>query len=1362
MKRILGKNVQRVVLTFVIILLSLISSGKTYYVSNNGSDSNSGLSETAAWKTLSKVNSVTLAAGDNVLFRRGDTFYGSLIPLKSGSSTLPVIYGAYGTGDKPVISGFETITGWTSYGNGIYYASTTASSSCNMVTVNGVNTPMGRYPKSGWLTFESYSGTTSITDNQLASSPSWTGAEVVIKKSNWILDRGAITSHSGTTITYTSGSSYTPEGTGNFSYFLQKSLNCLTQLGDWFCDGTNIYMYFGTNTPSNYTVKASIIDRLINISSKNYLVFDNLNIQGANTNGYYESASNNTIKNCDFTFMGDKAIETNYSSNITIDGCALSQGNGIALYIIASGFSVKNNSITNYGILEGMGQASGTTFMGIRLKGNNGICEYNTIINTGYLGIGLFDYYDNAKIRYNFIDGTCSILQDGGAIYCHFGTVGTNQAGIQIYNNIVLNSTANGLYTDGLANHIELFNNLVYHCSKWGLHMNEPVANSVHDNTFVDCTRSCINISNLYYKEVQASGNTISSNIMVQGNNSQYLFDLVDGRTYNIGNFGTSNSNTFVAESSDLNIFKTQVSQPGFRNTLYAFSTWQAFSGQETASTLTKADLKNIQCEYNNSKISQVQYLACPMVDVKGVKYPKSITLQPFTSAVLMKDPDAITILHDEYIAICQGTNYNGWTISGKYERTLVAKSGADSIVTTYLTVNPTYSISENVTIKEGAVYLSWNKTGQYVRTLTSISGCDSIITTNLKVLSPVVYTEYKSICDETSYKGWTTSGKYIQTFEAKSGADSIVTTYLTVNPVYSITENVTISEGETYNGWTTSGVYTRKLSSVYGCDSTITTNLTVNSLVIKQAQTTSHFVPVSQGQKYMNFIVVSAISEDIPLAPDDEIAVFSGTSCVGANKLLKTINSVDNSTNLNILAFQNDGSNNGFNNNDTIIFKIWDNVKQKEMQAKAVKYRSDETLWATSGKYLSGATAVVEIVSYSEYTQTIQLIKGNNLVSTYLIPTNPDMSVVMKSLCNDGALSKVSDEAGKTLEYWGNYGGWINKIGSIQKTEGYILRANRNCSMQITGRSIVLPLDIPLKAGWNIISYPRTDLVNAMSVVQSLIDQKKLIKVLDESGNSIENWAKYGGWKNNIGNFVPGKAYKINVSTDAVLTIQQSYTKSTVIQPRKEFTTYYQPAFDGNGTNHMNINLVGLQEMGVGIGDEIAAFDGNVCVGALKITASNLAQGSASLIASSSTDSKSMDGFNDGNAIQLYLWNSVTGNESEVKSETISGQMDYQGNNTVLINLKSLSTGTKNLENMLKIEVFPNPSVGKVTVRFSQIPDMGSRIEILDMSGRKVALRTITGLSEEFNLESQPAGLYLVKSILGSEELIQKLIINK
>jgi hypothetical protein len=78
----------------------------TYYVSTSGSDSNSGTSASSPWKTIAKVNTVNLNAGDSVLFQGGQTFSGTLNVGSgdSGSSSSPVTFGSY-NGQATINSG---------------------------------------------------------------------------------------------------------------------------------------------------------------------------------------------------------------------------------------------------------------------------------------------------------------------------------------------------------------------------------------------------------------------------------------------------------------------------------------------------------------------------------------------------------------------------------------------------------------------------------------------------------------------------------------------------------------------------------------------------------------------------------------------------------------------------------------------------------------------------------------------------------------------------------------------------------------------------------------------------------------------------------------------------------------------------------------------------------------------------------------------------------------------------------------------------------------------------------------------------------------------------------------------------------
>lgn len=87
-------------------------TGTAYYVSNNGSDANDGLSSATAWATLKKVNTTPLKPGDGVFFQRGGLWRSEPwqgMPGHCGNGVLyaqnGVTYSAYGTGEKPKLFG---------------------------------------------------------------------------------------------------------------------------------------------------------------------------------------------------------------------------------------------------------------------------------------------------------------------------------------------------------------------------------------------------------------------------------------------------------------------------------------------------------------------------------------------------------------------------------------------------------------------------------------------------------------------------------------------------------------------------------------------------------------------------------------------------------------------------------------------------------------------------------------------------------------------------------------------------------------------------------------------------------------------------------------------------------------------------------------------------------------------------------------------------------------------------------------------------------------------------------------------------------------------------------------------------------
>ena len=90
----------------ILLLAPLFSKATTYKVDDTGgSNTNNGIS--APWATLSKVASSqgSFNPGDSILFKRGGQYSGSINITVSGSAGNPIVFGAYGSGDKPMFTG---------------------------------------------------------------------------------------------------------------------------------------------------------------------------------------------------------------------------------------------------------------------------------------------------------------------------------------------------------------------------------------------------------------------------------------------------------------------------------------------------------------------------------------------------------------------------------------------------------------------------------------------------------------------------------------------------------------------------------------------------------------------------------------------------------------------------------------------------------------------------------------------------------------------------------------------------------------------------------------------------------------------------------------------------------------------------------------------------------------------------------------------------------------------------------------------------------------------------------------------------------------------------------------------------------
>ncbi|HLY12135.1 MAG TPA: hypothetical protein VKW04_22730 [Planctomycetota bacterium] len=95
----------------MVLLASLaVFAADVYYVSPRGDDANDGKSEAKAWRSAAKVNAASFKPGDQILFARGGEWRECLRASSSGGAGTPIVYAAYGKGEKPKFWGSDPVT----------------------------------------------------------------------------------------------------------------------------------------------------------------------------------------------------------------------------------------------------------------------------------------------------------------------------------------------------------------------------------------------------------------------------------------------------------------------------------------------------------------------------------------------------------------------------------------------------------------------------------------------------------------------------------------------------------------------------------------------------------------------------------------------------------------------------------------------------------------------------------------------------------------------------------------------------------------------------------------------------------------------------------------------------------------------------------------------------------------------------------------------------------------------------------------------------------------------------------------------------------------------------------------------------
>ena len=682
----------KVKITILLLIFSINSFAATYYISSSYTGSNGTSNGSQSRPYISWAHLPTIVAGDFILFKRGESFLGTL-PIQSGSKGNPITYGAYDTGDLPIITGLTQVTAWnTKDANGIV-ESTNAVSALNtlqMVTINDLNTPKARFPKrktsnKGWRNFTSRT-TTSLTDNTISGKPNFTGGEIVVRVRHDIIDRRVIDNHAGSMFTWATSLSGVHDNRIGFGYFLQNHYEALkasgTAVGEWAYTSTNkLQVYVGAGNISSLTVRAASVDRLIDAGGKSFITIQDIHFSGSNDRMVKLTTSNNiTFQNCRFNNSGGTAMYFGDSHTISILNNEFNNNNqfGINGEYGCRRFMVKNNTFTNTAQYEGMihgGYGGNAIYVTDLFSGSHTatsladttIIEGNNIIRAGAGGIRISGSY--IKAIKNFVYDFSFVKDDVGGIYCaDQGTVSTNR---EISNNIIDYSLGAfegtpdaadtdwnaGLYFDDESNFVIANNNTVSRVKGIGFFIQRSNNVSASGNTIYDCDR----IFRLQYVPLHTSNPetvhsiTLNNNIFfsrLASQNTAYFSTRLEQS--DIRNFGTLTNNVYARPISGLDpehiITHTKIWVTGSDQRTRSLNKvtgsiktegWNQFSLQDLNSINSPNTIySDNQLYFNYNNTYSLESFILPSgtwTDVRGNSFLGIILLQPFTSAVLIR-----------------------------------------------------------------------------------------------------------------------------------------------------------------------------------------------------------------------------------------------------------------------------------------------------------------------------------------------------------------------------------------------------------------------------------------------------------------------------------------------------------------------------------------------------------------------------------------------------------------------------------------------------------------------------------------------------------------------------------------------------
>lgn len=592
--------------------------GNIYFVDSRfGSDENDGLQQAytaykrGPWKSLAKLSAFPLKPGDSVNLLCGSKWNETLKISSLGTSANPISIGAYPAtcATKPEINGSYSYdpSKWVWHSGNIYKIATDQAPE-QLFSTSGYMT-IAHHPNRGYdasapnslyarlaadsnrVISGSRSGSSFVTIGSDLKLPAGVSIDqsafIRIRTNAWVIDESQITAFDGKTITLSSLTRYPL--TAGWGYYLTNQAWMLDSPGEWFYDKATktLFAWMSDSRPPTINVAATVLKAGIDLSSSQYISVSGINVKRTVIGMDLRRSVGATVRNSSIEETSDVGINAVTSTTLSLTSNriirtgkdAISGQDDIAP--TASKMTVSGNFIKDSGVAM-----NGEEILSLPVRnraainaGTSGIIINNTIVNSGYIGI---EVGANSNVSKNVISGSCTVLDDCGAIY----GVGANNNST-ISDNIILGSRgavdgkspefnytqAQGIFLDEFSSGVTVSGNTITAADN-GIQLHDASKNSVIVNKLYGNRRNQMWLQesrNKFNLRGDLFGNVFRGNHIVSTTGDAKSLYL-DTRILDSAQFGTFDQNRYLDNvypivSVDRNLTAQQA---------YTFAAWKA------------------------------------------------------------------------------------------------------------------------------------------------------------------------------------------------------------------------------------------------------------------------------------------------------------------------------------------------------------------------------------------------------------------------------------------------------------------------------------------------------------------------------------------------------------------------------------------------------------------------------------------------------------------------------------------------------------------------------------------------------------------------------------------------------------------